>query len=256
MRRVRFRDPAGNVRRGEWTGTDGEEITARAGYGGRVALGTETFAADHVEILPPCEPTKIVCVEENYPGRAAEGDGQPEDRPLLFLKPPSAVASHGETATLPQVDRVDFEAELGVVISDRCKNVSAERVEDIVAGYTCLDDLSNRTDQRRETNWVRSKAFDGAAPIGPVVATGEHLKPDAVVRAQVNGVLRQEASIAEMRYGVGDLVEEITRYVTLEPGDVVATGSPAGAGPLEDGDTVEVEIDGVGTLSHSVAFPD
>jgi 2-keto-4-pentenoate hydratase/2-oxohepta-3-ene-1,7-dioic acid hydratase in catechol pathway len=256
MRRVRFRDPAGNVRRGEWTGRDGEEITARAGYGGRVALGTETFDADHVDVLPPCEPTKIVCVGRNYADHADEFDNEVPDRPLLFLKPPNSVAAHGSTVTLPDVERVDYEAELGVVVSDRCKDVAAKNATDVIAGYTCLNDLSNRTDQDRETNWVRAKAFDGAAPIGPVVATQEHVKPDARISLRVNGETRQSATIDDLVFGVEDLVEEITRYMTLERGDVIATGTPAGVGPLEDGDEVAVEVEGVGTLRHSVVFPE
>jgi len=255
MRRVRFRDPAGDVRRGEWTGTEGEEITARAGYGGRIALGTETFAVDHVDVLPPCEPSKIVCVGRNYADHAAESGSEVPDRPLLFLKPPNAIAAHGDAVTLPRVDRVEHEAELGVVVSDRCKDVTPGRVDDVIAGYTCLNDLSNRTDQRRETNWVRGKAFDGAAPIGPVVATPEHLNPDARVRARVDGELRQDGSIADMQFSVGELFAEITDYLTLEPGDVVATGTPAGVGPVESGNEIEIEVEGVGTLRHSVEFP-
>jgi 2-keto-4-pentenoate hydratase/2-oxohepta-3-ene-1,7-dioic acid hydratase in catechol pathway len=256
MRRVRFRDPAGNVRRGEWTGAEGAEITARADYGGRVALGTETFAVKHVDVLPPCEPSKVVCVGRNYPDHAAESGGDVPDRPPLFLKPPNAVAAHGDTVTLPRVDHVDHEAELAVVVSDRCKDVVPEHAEEVISGYTCLDDLSNRTDQHCGPDWVRGKAFDGAAPIGPVVATPEHLGPEARISARVNGERRRTGSIADMRFPIGDLLAEITDYLTLEPGDVVATGTPAGVGRVGDGDVIEVEIEGIGTLCHSVTAPD
>jgi 2-keto-4-pentenoate hydratase/2-oxohepta-3-ene-1,7-dioic acid hydratase in catechol pathway len=258
MRRVRFRDTAGNVRGGRWTTVDGEEVvTAAAGPYGRIAFGDESFDPDEVDVLTPCEPTKIVCIGRNYADHAAEHDAEVPDRPLLFLKPPNTLASHGSTVTLPAgKDRVDFEAELGVVIGEQCRHVDADDAEDVIAGYTCLNDLSNRDDQNRETNWVRGKAFDGAAPLGPVIATPEHLPDDATIESRVNGETKQSATIDRMVFSIPTLIEEITAYMTLEPGDVIATGTPEGVGPLNQGDTVEIEIEGVGTLRHSVAFPD
>jgi 2-keto-4-pentenoate hydratase/2-oxohepta-3-ene-1,7-dioic acid hydratase in catechol pathway len=258
MRRVRFRDAAGNVRGGRWTTVDGEEVvTAAAGPYGRIAFGDETFDPEEVDVLAPCEPTKIVCVGRNYADHAAEHDAEVPDRPLLFLKPPNTVASHGSTVTLPAgKERIEYEAELGVVIGEQCRHVNAAEAEDIVAGYTCLNDLSNRDDQEREQNWVRGKAFDNAAPIGPVIATSEHLDDDAAIETRVNGETTQSSSIDKMVFSVPELVEEITTYMTLEPGDIIATGTPEGVGSLDHGDTVEIEIDGVGTLRHSVTFPD
>ena len=258
MRRVRFRDAAGNVRGGRWTTVDGEGVvTAAAGPYGRIAFGDETFDPEEVDILAPCEPTKIVCVGRNYADHAAEHDAEVPDRPLLFLKPPNTVASHGSTVTLPAgKERIEYEAELGVVIGEQCRHVDAAEAEDVVAGYTCLNDLSNRDDQEREQNWVRGKAFDNAAPIGPVIATSEHLDDDAAIETRVNGETTQSSSIDKMVFSVPELVEEITTYMTLEPGDIIATGTPEGVGSLDHGDTVEIEIDGVGTLRHSVTFPD
>jgi len=258
MRRVRFRDSAGNVRGGRWTTEDGEDVvTAAAGPYGRIAFGDETYDPGEVDILAPCEPTKIVCVGRNYADHADERGEDVPDRPLLFLKTPNTVATHGSTVTLPAgKERVDYEAELGVVIGEQCRNVDRREVEDVVAGYTCFNDLSDRDDQEREQNWVRGKAFDGAAPLGPVIATPEHLPGDATVEARINGETRQSASIENMIFSVPDLVEEITAFMTLEPGDVVATGTPEGVGPLADGDEVEIEIGGVGTLRHLVRFPD
>jgi len=257
MKRVRFRDSAGNVRGGRWTVEDGEPVvTAAAGPYGRIAFGDESFAPEEVDVLPPCEPTKIVCVGRNYAEHADEMGNDVPDRPLLFLKPPNTVTSHNKTVTLlADKKRIDFEAELGVVIGEQCKNVKARNAEDVIAGYTCVNDLSNRDDQEIEQNWVRGKAFDNACPIGPLVATPEHLPDDATIESRVNGETKQSSSIEHLIFSVPELIEEITTYMTLEPGDVIATGTPAGVGPLENGDQVEIEIEGVGTLKHSVRIP-
>ena len=256
MHHVRFRDPGGRVRRGEWTGEDGAGITAHPDYGSRISLDDETFAASEVDVLPPCEPSKIVCVGLNYADHAAEQGKEVPDRPLLFLKPPNTVAAHGDRVSLlPDTERIDYEAELGVVISEQCRNVAAKNAEDVIAGYTCVDDLSNRDDQMVEQNWVRGKAFDNAAPIGPVIATPEEFPDDATIELRQNGEVRQHSSTDQFIFSVPELVEEITTYVTLEPGDVIATGTPEGVGPLADGDEIEIEIEGVGTLEHSVRVP-
>jgi len=126
---------------------------------------------------------------------------------------------------------------------------------DVVAGYTCLNDITNRDDQEREQNWVRAKAFDNACPIGPNVATPEHVPEDASIECRVNGETKQSSSRDNLIFSVEEIIAEITEYLTLEPGDVIATGTPAGVGPLSDGDTVEVEIEGIGTLKHSVRIP-
>jgi 2-keto-4-pentenoate hydratase/2-oxohepta-3-ene-1,7-dioic acid hydratase in catechol pathway len=159
--------------------------------------------------------------------------------------------------TLPAgKERVEWEAELGVVIGEQCRHVDAADAMDVVAGFTCVNDVSNRDDQRVETNWVRGKAFDGAAPMGPVVADAGDVPEDARIRLRVNGETRQDSSRAKLIFDVPTLVEEVTRYLTLEPGDVISTGTPAGVGPLSDGDRVEVEVEGVGTLEHAVRTPE
>jgi 2-keto-4-pentenoate hydratase/2-oxohepta-3-ene-1,7-dioic acid hydratase in catechol pathway len=240
MHRVRFRDPAGTVRHGEWT--DGE-----------IRYGDRSFDRDEVDVLPPCEPTKLVCVGRNYAKHADERGEEVPDRPLLFLKPPNTLSGHGDTVTLPAgKERVEHEAELTVVIGEQARNVPAADAMDYVAGFTCANDVSNRDDQDREQNWVRGKAFDNAAPLGPVVATPDEVPDDAVVELRVNGETRQEGSREQFIFDIPELIEEITTYLTLEPGDVILTGTPAGVGPLEDGDRVEVEVEGVGTLEHDV----
>jgi len=256
MKRVRFRDPSGAVRTGRWIAADGTPApTETAGDGGRIAFGKETFDPEDVTVLPPCEPSKIVCIGRNYADHADERGFPVPDRPLLFLKPPNTVASHGSDVVLPAGKEVEQEGELGVVIGEQCRNVDRAEATDVVAGYTCLVDLSNRDDQDREQNWVRGKAFDNGAPLGPVVATPDHVPADASVELRVNGDRRQSSTREHLIFSVPELIEEITTYLTLEPGDVIATGTPEGVGPLSDGDEVEVEIEGVGRLRHSVTIP-
>ncbi|MEF8801638.1 MAG: fumarylacetoacetate hydrolase family protein [Halolamina sp.] len=243
MRHARFRDPSGAVRRGEW-------------HGDAVSFAGERYDLEEVELLAPTEPSKIVCVGRNYVAHAEETDSDVPDRPLLFLKGPNTVAGHGDTVTLPEgKERVEWEAELGVVISDQAKNVDAEDAMEYVEGFTCVDDVSNRDDQRTESQWVRGKAFDGAAPIGPCLADPEHVPADAEIRSIVNGEVKQAATTDLLVFDVPTLIEEITSYLTLEAGDVIATGTPEGVGPFEDGDEVEIEVEGVGTLEHSVRRP-
>jgi len=252
MKQVRFRDPSGLVRTGHWTG-DEQSATLDDG---QIRFGSETYDPDEVDILPPCEPTKIVCIGRNYAKHADERGEDVPDRPLLFLKPPNTVTSHGSDVRLPAgKDRLDYEGEIGVVIGDQCRDVTAENAMDIVAGYTCLVDLSNRDDQDREQNWVRGKAFDGAAPVGPVLAPPEDVPEDARIDVWVNGEKRQSATREQLIFSIPELIEEITTYLTLEPGDVIATGTPEGVGALADGDEVVVEVEGVGRLRHTVTIP-
>ena len=256
MKRVRFRDPSGSVRTGEWL-DDGEVAdTETAGPGGIVAFGGNSYDPSEVEILPPVDPSKVVCIGRNYADHADEMGSDVPDRPLLFLKPPNTVTGHGTDVTLPAgKERIDYEAELGVVVGEQCRNVDEAEAMDVVAGYTCVVDLSNRDDQREEQNWVRGKAFDNAAPMGPVVADPNHVPEDASIELWVNGEKRQSSSREYLIFSIPELIVEITEYVTLEPGDVIATGTPEGVGPLSDGDTVTVEVEGVGRLEHSVSIP-
>ncbi len=258
MKQVRFRDPAGSVRTGEWLTVDDEPApTTVAGIGGQIGFGGKRYDPDEVEILPPCEPSKIVCVGLNYADHAEERDSAIPDRPLLFLKPPNTVTSHESEIELPAgKDRIDYEAELGVVIGEQCRHVDESEALDVVAGYTCMVDLSNRDDQDREQNWVRGKAFDNAAPLGPVLASPDHVPSDASIELWVNEDKRQASSREQLIFSIPELIAEITTYLTLEPGDVIATGTPDGVGPLVDGDTVSVQIEGVGQLQHTVSIPE
>ena len=240
MASVRFRDPAGTVRTGDWT-DDGIE------FGGR------SYDPEDVDVLPPTEPSKVVAVGRNYAEHADEMDQDVPDRPMLFLKPPNTLSGHGDTVTLPAgKERVDHEAEVGVVIGEQCRHVDEADAMDVVRGFTCLNDVSNRDDQREEQNWVRGKAFDNSCPMGPVVAEPEAVPDDASVELRVNGETKQSSTLEYLIFSIPELIAEITTYLTLEPGDVIATGTPEGVGRLEDGDTVEVEVEGVGTLRHGV----
>ena len=247
MYRARFRDPAGSIREGEYDpATD------------TVAFGGDEYALSDpaIDVLAPTDPSKIVCIGRNYADHAAELGNDVPDRPLLFLKPPNTVASHGDTVTVPAgKDRIDWEAEFAVVIGEQCKAVDAADAMDVVAGFTCMNDVSNRDDQNREQNWVRGKAFDGAAPLGPVLATPDEVPDDASVELRVNGATKQSSDREHMIFDVPTLIEEVTTYLTLEPGDVIATGTPEGVGALSDGDAVSVAVEGVGVLEHDVRVP-
>ena len=244
MHYIRFCDPAGTIRKGH---RDGDIVR----------FGEQEYGVADVNVLPPCEPSKLVCVGRNYADHAAERDESVPDRPLLFLKPPNTVAAPNSTVTLPAgKERIEWEAELAVVIDEQCRHVDASEAMSVVRGYTCLNDLSNRDDQSREQNWVRGKAFDNAAPLGPVVATPDEVPDDASIELRVNGETKQDAAIDQFYFSVSELIAEITEYMTLEPGDVISTGTPAGVGALADGDHVEVEIEGIGTLEHDIEISD
>lgn len=243
MHRVRFQDPAGSTRDGTW-------------HGDHVTFGDQTYDINTVSILPPSNPTKIVCVGLNYADHAKERNKDIPDRPLLFLKPPNTLAGHGDTVTLPaNKDRIDHEAELAVIIGTQARNVSADDAMEYVAGFTCLNDLSNRDDQDREQNWVRGKGFDNAAPMGPVLATPDEVPDDATVELRVNGEIRQSSTLTELIFSIPELIEEITTYMTLEPGDVISTGTTSGVAALVDGDHIDITIEGIGTLTHDVRIP-
>lgn len=202
------------------------------------------------------QPSKIVCVGQNYHAHAAEmGKGVPEE-PLLFLKAPSALAGAGEPIVRPSgYTRVDFEGELALVISRRARRVEAARALDYVLGFTCVNDVTVRDLQTKDGQWMRAKSFDGFCPLGPSITAG--LDPsDLRLVTRVNGVVKQDSSTSDLIFSVPVVIEFITRYMTLEPGDVVSTGTPAGVGNLSPGDTVEIEIEGVGVLSNPVIGDD
>ena len=238
MQYCRFRDPAGSVRSGSW---DDGTIT----WSGR------EYDPENVDVLAPTEPTKFVCVGLNYERHAEETGSDLPDRPVLFMKGPNAVAGHEDTISLPATGgRVDHEIELGVVIGKQCRSVTAAEAMDVVRGFTTVNDLSHRDEQWNEQNNVRGKSFDNAAPMGPTVATPDEVPADASLELRVNGEVRQDSDRSDLIFTVPEIIEEVTEYITLEPGDVVLTGTPEGVGPLAPGDTVELNIEGIPTLRH------
>lgn len=181
-------------------------------------------------------------------------DRSAPSRPEFFLKPPSAVASHRETIELPHgAERITSEPAVGAVISEHCTNVHAEAVEDVIAGYTCLNDLTNHAERGRERELIRAKAFDGAAPIGPVVSRPENVRSDASISLSVNGKSVLTTAADQLEFSIGVLIEEITRHLSLQPGDIVAAGTGDAVDSIEGGDTLTLEIDGIGRLVHDIA---
>ncbi len=217
------------------------------------ARTAEAIALSEVKLLAPVAPSKIVCVGRNYREHAAELGNKMPDEPLLFLKAPSAVIGSGECIELPaQSKQVEHEGELGVVIGRRARKLtSSEDPLEFVLGYTCVNDVTARDLQRKDVEFTRAKSFDSFCPVGPFIVTG--VDPlNLMVTTRVNGIVKQEGHTADMAFSVPFLIRYLADIMTLYPGDLIATGTPAGVSPLNDGDTCEVEIDGIGVLRNTV----
>ncbi|MFL7870318.1 MAG: fumarylacetoacetate hydrolase family protein [Anaerolineales bacterium] len=205
-----------------------------------------------VHLLPPSQPTKIICVGRNYVDHAKELGNDVPKIPLIFMKPPSSIIANGETIILPpQSKQVEHEGELVVVIGKRGKNIIAEKANDYIFGYTVGNDITARDLQKTDELWTRAKGFDTFCSFGPWIDT-EFDPSDAVVTCRVNGQMRQMASTRDMVFNIGVLIAYISSIMTLEPGDLIFTGTPAGVGALKDGDEVVVEIEGLAELSNPV----
>lgn len=205
-----------------------------------------------IRLLAPSQPTKIVCVGRNYIDHAKELGNEVPKIPLIFMKPPSSIIADGEPIILPpQSKQVEHEAELVVVIGKRGKNITAEEASEYIFGYTVGNDITARDLQKIDELWTRAKGFDTFCSFGPWIDT-EFDPSDAVVTCRVNGQMRQMASTRDMVFNVGVLIAYVSSIMTLEPGDLLFTGTPAGVGILEDGDVVDVEIEGLAKLSNPV----
>ncbi|HEX8503641.1 MAG TPA: fumarylacetoacetate hydrolase family protein [Pyrinomonadaceae bacterium] len=255
MKICRFRDP--ETQRPSYGMIEGENVFTLGGdlNAGDLSLeGVEpSVRLADAQLLAPVSPSKIVCVGRNYREHAAELGNEMPSEPLLFLKAPSAVINDGDAVELPEAsERVEHEGELGLVIGRRCRRLSdAEDPLAYVLGFTCVNDVTARDLQRRDVQFTRGKSFDTFCPVGPFVVTG--LDPsDLLVETRVNGAVRQSGRTSAMAFPVPHLIRYISHAMTLEPGDLIATGTPAGVGPLKDGDTVEVEVEGVGVLRNPV----
>ena len=206
---------------------------------------------DPLDLLAPVTPSKIVGVARNYAAHAKELGHDLPAEPLFFLKPPSSVIGPGETIRLPRwSSEVHHEAELGVVIGRRLRCVAPSEVREQLLGFTCVNDVTARDVQRAQSHFTKAKGADGFCPIGPWIETD--LLGAVQVRCRVNGELRQDGTSADMIFGIEELISYLSHAMTLEPGDVVATGTPAGVGPLRAGQIVEVEIPGIGILRNPV----
>ena len=206
-----------------------------------------------LELLAPVAPTKVVCVGRNYAAHAKELGNEPPKEPLLFLKPSTAVVGPGAPIRLPeQSSEVHHEAELAVVIGRTLTRASAQEARAAVFGFTCLNDVTARDIQRAEKQFTRAKGFDTFCPVGPVVETSLDVS-DLSVTCRVNGDVRQRGFTRDMTWDPFELLAFISRVMTLLPGDLVATGTPEGVGPIRAGDLVEVEISGIGVLANPVA---
>ena len=213
----------------------------------------EEVHLDDVRLLAPVLPSKVVAVGRNYAAHAAEFDLAVPEEPLLFLKPSTAVIGPGDPIPLlPISRRVDFEGELAVVISRPARHVKADEAGTVILGHTIANDVTLRDLQKTDVQWARAKGFDGSCPLGPWIETD--LDPsDVFLQTRLNGEPRQQATTADMVFGVAELIEYITAFMTLLPGDVLLTGTPDGVGKLAPGDVVEVEVDGIGVLTNPVA---
>lgn len=244
MHVARFRTSTGLTRTGEWVD-------------GKLQAGGKQYEPNDVDILPPTEPTKVVCQAGGYVDHRLEsGVEEVPDRPEFFLKTPNCVIGHEDQIELPPGrDTVEFEAEFAVAIGEQCRAVDEETAMEYVSGFTCVNDISNRDDQSEERNWVRGKAFDGSLPVGPVLSTPDEIPHNAELELRHNGEVKQQTAMEHMIFSVPELVAEVSELITLEPGDLIATGTPFGPDSLSPGDTVEVEFEGVGTLRNKVVAP-
>jgi 2-keto-4-pentenoate hydratase/2-oxohepta-3-ene-1,7-dioic acid hydratase in catechol pathway len=213
----------------------------------------DTLGLEQIDLLAPVQPSKIVCVGRNYVGHAAELGNQMPSQPLLFLKPPSSVIGPDALIELPvQSKQVEYEGEIGVVIGRPARNLTeGDDPLDYILGITCVNDVTARDIQRNDIQFTRAKSFDTFCPTGPWVGKVAGLD-ELEVTTRVNGIPRQSGRASEMAFSIPFLVRYISHIMTLLPGDLIATGTPAGVGRLSEGDTVEVEVAGVGVLTNRV----
>ncbi|MFN3477039.1 MAG: fumarylacetoacetate hydrolase family protein [Candidatus Methylomirabilales bacterium] len=219
---------------------------------GQFKVTRKTHPLKRVKYLTPSEPTKIVAVGLNYRDHAEELNQMIPEEPVLFIKPPTAALPHNGKIIYPkQCNRLDYEAELAVVIKRYAKGIPRERALRYVLGYTCFNDVTARDLQRKDGQWTRAKSFDTFAPFGPWIET--ELDPaDVPVRSYLNGELKQNSTTRNLIFDVPSLVSFISQIMPLLPGDLIATGTPSGVGPMKPGDIIEIEVEGIGRLRNTV----
>jgi 2-keto-4-pentenoate hydratase/2-oxohepta-3-ene-1,7-dioic acid hydratase in catechol pathway len=215
----------------------------------------EPLALEEAVLLPPVQPSKIVCVGRNYREHAIELGHEIPKEPLLFLKPPSSLLPPGGTILRPKIsERTDYEGELGVVIAKPCHQLADdEDVRPYILGYTCVNDFTARDLQNKDGQWTRAKGFDTFCPVGPVVADGLDPWAGVQVETRVNGLVRQSGNTRDFMFALDVIVRYIARVMTFMPGDLIATGTPQGVGPVSPGEVVEISVEGIGVLRNPVA---
>lgn len=250
MRFVRFRDKAGAAQFG-WVYEDKVGLLEGDMFSEYQRLEAELPLAE-LTLLAPVLPGKVICVGRNYAAHAAEHDAEVPEYPLIFMKPPSAVIGPGDPIRLPpQSRRVEHEGELAVVIGKRGRWLQPDNALDVVFGYTIANDVTARDLQRQDGQWTRGKGFDTFCPVGPWIDTSFD-PADSMLACHVNDELRQMAPTRDMIFSISDLLVFISSVMTLEPGDLILTGTPAGVGALTPGDQVSVKIDRLGELSNPI----
>jgi 2-keto-4-pentenoate hydratase/2-oxohepta-3-ene-1,7-dioic acid hydratase in catechol pathway len=258
MRYVRFLHPSRKTTAYGSLTTD-DSVTVLTGppwLGGEAT--DESLPLQQVILQAPVEPSKIICIGLNYQEHvkhSQSADKAPE-YPLTFMKPPTSVSGPEQHIIPPeQTERVDYEAELGVVISSRCRHVPESEAERYVFGLTCVNDVTARDLQKKDGQWTRAKGFDTFCPIGPWIVTGvDHT--DLGVEGILNGKVMQSGRTSQMIFPIPKLIAYITSFTTLLPGDIISTGTPSGISPMKPGDTIEVKVENVGSLINSVAAPE
>jgi 2-keto-4-pentenoate hydratase/2-oxohepta-3-ene-1,7-dioic acid hydratase in catechol pathway len=234
---------------------DGPELVVLKGHplvNGYDTTG-ERIALKDVKLLAPTIPSKVVCIGKNFADHAAEIGEETTAEPLIFFKPSSAIIGHGESIVIPpQSKQVELEAELTIVIGKIAKNVSEQEALDYVFGYTIANDVTARDLQFVDGQWARSKAFDTFCPLGPWIET-EFYPDGQVIESRINGEVRQNVSIAQMTHNIPLIVSYVSKNMTLLPGDIILTGSPAGISRIVSGDVIECEVEGIGILANSVS---
>ncbi|MEI9981583.1 MAG: fumarylacetoacetate hydrolase family protein [Edaphobacter sp.] len=237
-----------------------EDLSARI-LGGlpvpTTAVNFEPTPLSDLHLLPPVAPSKILCVGRNYRDHAAELGNEVPKEPLLFFKPPSSLLASRGTVVMPSIStRVDYEGELGVVIGRRCHKIGPdEDVRPYIRGYVCVNDITARDIQKSDGQWTRAKGFDTFCPVGPIVS--DEIDPTGgqpvTVITRLNGAVKQQGSTRDLIFPIAELLRYITQTMTLEPGDLIPTGTPAGVGAVKPGDRIQVEIDGLGILENQFA---
>lgn len=224
----------------------------------------QSLTLESMALLPPIErPGKIICLGLNYADHAAEGGHSRPEYPSVFLRCATSLVAHGQNMILPACsEQLDYEAELAVIIGTRCKNVPAEKAQEVIAGYSCFNDGSIRDYQRKTAQWTVGKNFDATGAFGPFFVTAQELPPAAKglrIQTRLNGVVMQDANTSDMLFPVEEAIAILSECMTLEPGDVIVTGTPAGVGAarkppvwMKANDLVEVEIEGIGILSNTI----